>query len=536
MFNYLLKHKFVAAASSVAIGGSVYILDHDRRDRLVDKCVGHWRTFYFMTNIAYILFSFKHSFRNVEHGTPEYESAFHEVNERLANRAYHVVTRLGGYYVKFGQAMSTMQDIVPEEWLSVMKQCQDKCVPVPFSKLSRVIREDMGVDESELFAEISETPIGAASLAQVHKGRLKTGEEVAIKIQYPHIRKYTIQDLKNLHLVTVVVNYLFPSVDFRWYVDRFQGIVIEEIDFCYEAQNTIECKEFFKNQDYVYVPCVYEKYSSNRILVMEYVDGIKGNDFETMKKEHISSRKVCQMYVHAFSDMMFSGDFLHVDPHPGNLLIRRNSKVEGGLELVLLDHGMYHRFQPGFGEIWRKAWLGMVSQNKNEINSNLGKLGIAKFSQILTFALTGRGMDSNRRLGEKLSREEMEQVRAQFIQPLSIGSAVEYTASMSEMMKELPPDMVLILRTVMLMQGYIAQLGCSESERLQGMTWGAIRRQYALKGQKLGLASHMKWKWYLLLLRIKISLMDWWSSYIIRYYLGRSKTNEYSPEKIFGMW
>lgn len=172
--------------------------------------------------------------------------------------------------------------------------------------------------------------------------------------------------------------------------------MVEEIDFEIEKKNMETCREFFEGRDDIYVPKVYPDLCSHRICMMEFIHGIKVSNVKKLREESISTRRVAQLCVQAFSDMMFQTNFLHVDPHAGNLLVRTNS--HGDPQLVLLDHGMYNYVDPSFTSYLQELWLAMVSQDHKEVEQLCRVYGMEDFAQLLSLSLTGRSLDAQNKL------------------------------------------------------------------------------------------------------------------------------------------
>ena len=182
------------------------------------------RTCYFLGNMSLLVFDYWYSFRKLENGTPEYQEMEHTVNLRNADRLFKICecglricvirSHLGGYFAKFGQMASTMEQSIPPEYTKTLAKCQDHLSSVPFSVFERVIHEDFHAKPEDLFLHVDDTPVGCASLAQVHRGVLRTGEEVAIKVQYPTVAKDTEVDLRNIELVTKICGKVFKNFQY----------------------------------------------------------------------------------------------------------------------------------------------------------------------------------------------------------------------------------------------------------------------------------------------------------------------------------
>lgn len=153
------------------------------------------------------------------------------------------------------------------------------------------------------------------------------------------------------------------------------------------------CRAFFEGDSSIYIPHVYREYSSKRICVMEYIRGVKASDVQGIKAFGLHPPEVAKLIVKAFSDMMFQSPFMHVDPHPGNMLVRcipDSSKPQ----LVLLDHGMYNYVEEGFLPFIQELWLGMVSQKTQYVEELCKPYGMEKYAQLLSLSMTGRSMNA----------------------------------------------------------------------------------------------------------------------------------------------
>ena len=179
--------------------------------------------------------------------------------------------------------------------------------------------------------------------------------------------------------------------------------MLQEIDFSIEATNTKVCREFFEGNESIYVPKIYDSLCSKRLCVMEFIHGVKVNDVEQIRKEGIETKQVARLCVQAFAAMIFQAPFLHVDPHAGNLFVRKQKN--GKPQLVLLDHGMYNYFEKGFNEFIQELWLAMVAQDQSRVNELCSVYQLERFAQLISLSMTGRSMTSHNKFGEEMSGE-----------------------------------------------------------------------------------------------------------------------------------
>src|SRR5579859_1189109 len=199
--------------------------------------------------------------------------------------------KLGVLMIKLGQFLSSRADLLPEEALAAIASLQDEVPPAPFSHVVSVIETELGKPVEEVFSILERKATAAASLGQVHKAVLKSnGETVAVKVQRPHIEQLVRSDLSTLKFVIWIIN---RFVDTREFIDlmgvyrEFKRTVYEEIDYITEAANAKRFKEMFKDDPTIRIPAVYDEYTTRRVLVLEWIDGIKINDYATLDREGI---------------------------------------------------------------------------------------------------------------------------------------------------------------------------------------------------------------------------------------------------------
>lgn len=217
--------------------------------------------------------------------------------------------------------------------------------------MKAIFESDLHKHSSDLFIDIDEKPIASASLAQVHRAKLAgTNQDVAIKLQYPFLMIQSKWDLIMLKKLTQFCNYLIRKrknneFDFIKLYDEWTSTLVEELDFSIEVKNALKTKKLFEGNDRIYIPHYYTELCSDRLIVMEYVEGIKVNQAELMKMKGIDTKLVAKNLLNIFTTMIFKHGFVHCDAHPGNFLIRsKNNSV--GHEIVLLDHGLYRSLRP----------------------------------------------------------------------------------------------------------------------------------------------------------------------------------------------
>lgn len=260
-----------------------------------------------------------------------------------AQRFLRLATRLQGLLIKAGQLVGARADLFPEEYVKVLSVLQDEVPPRPFARVRPVIEAELGRPLGELFAELEPTPVASASLAQVHRGVLRNGTVVAVKVQYPDIERTVEVDLRNIAILArwfrrlVLRDFAIDSL-----VDELRTTVRLELDFRQEARNAEELARRFQRVPHILVPRMYREHTSRRLLLMEYIEGVKITDPQAVAVAGGSAEKILLLILDAYLQQILLNGFFHADPHPGNLL------VQPGPRVVLLDFGMVRRLSPEF--------------------------------------------------------------------------------------------------------------------------------------------------------------------------------------------
>ena len=223
------------------------------------------------------------------------------------------------------------------EFWKEFEKLQDSVETVPFAEVKAIVEEELGDSLTKLFAQFSEKPIAAASMAQVHKAKLHSGEVVAVKVQRPGIREIIDTDLDILFFAashmekhsTFLHHYRPLEI-----VKEFALWTRKELNFLVEAQNAVRLKEELKREKKVTAPTIYHMYCSKRVLTMEYIEGVKLGDVEGLKRLHISREQISMTYFMTILHQALICGFFHADPHPANIFVQKNGK------LVFLDCGI----------------------------------------------------------------------------------------------------------------------------------------------------------------------------------------------------
>jgi predicted unusual protein kinase regulating ubiquinone biosynthesis (AarF/ABC1/UbiB family) len=258
--------------------------------------------------------------------------------KKRQKRAQWLVDRLmnlGPTFIKIGQSLSTRADLIPIEYIEKLTQLQDRVPEFNSQEAIRVIETELGQPLDNLFESFTVSPLACASLGQVHRARLLSGEEVVIKVQRPNLEGLFNLDFEVLHRLTRWLN-IFPAVkkyNLEAIYQEFFELLFQEIDYIHEGKNADRFRENFKNYPQVKVPLVYWQYTTRRVLTLEYVPGIKVDDRETLLANGINVDGIIQLGICTYLKQLLQDGFFQSDPHPGNMAVSQ----EG--ELIFYDFG-----------------------------------------------------------------------------------------------------------------------------------------------------------------------------------------------------
>ncbi|MGD1907966.1 MAG: ABC1 kinase family protein [Leptolyngbyaceae cyanobacterium] len=253
-----------------------------------------------------------------------------------------ILTQLGPAYIKIGQALSTRPDLVPPAYLGELTRLQDQLPPFSNEVAFKYIEQELGGTPSEIYEEISLKPVAAASLGQVYKGKLKTGETVAIKVQRPGLAQRITLDLYILRQLAQWITNRVEQVrsDLVGIMDEFGARIVEEMDYTHEGHNAQRFAQLYSHLPNIYVPHIYMEYTARRVLTMEWIEGTKLTQIDALARQGIDATRLIEVGVQCSLRQLLEHGFFHADPHPGNLL----AMADGNL--AYLDFGMMSEVKP----------------------------------------------------------------------------------------------------------------------------------------------------------------------------------------------
>lgn len=286
------------------------------------------------------------------------------------------LTELGPTFIKLGQLLSTRPDVVGVALARELEELQEHVAADPPEVVRQIIVQELGRPAEEVFDEFHDEPLASASIGQVHRARLKTGENVVVKVQHPAIEEKLIVDLEILNGLAFLAERI---PDFQIYrplavVAELRRTLVREIDFVRELRNLQEFRSNFESSPDVRIPRAFPELSTKRILVLEYLDGMKLTEPERLKELAIDFNEVARRGALAYLKMIFEDGLYHADPHPGNIMVFPDGSIG------LLDFGMVGRLDDRLKERVQELITALVGQDSEHLSIIVSEVGAAPIS------------------------------------------------------------------------------------------------------------------------------------------------------------
>jgi len=283
---------------------------------------------------------------------------------------------LGPTFIKIGQALGTRADLLPLEYVRELATLQDQVPAFSTAEAFAIIESELGRSLHESFVEIDSAPIAAASLGQVYRARLHTGQEVAVKVQRPNLESTIAFDVAILFRLVKLTNRFFPkaneNADWEGMLHEFHSTIFEEMDYVKEGRNADRFRYNFRTWRAVRVPKVFWSHTNTRVLTLDFIRGTKVVDIEGLKAHRISAVKVNRLLIRTYLKQLLEDGFFHADPHPGNLLV-----MDSG-HLAFFDFGMVGRISPKLQMQMIDAFFHVVGRDVRGLGQDIINLNFLK--------------------------------------------------------------------------------------------------------------------------------------------------------------
>ena len=291
---------------------------------------------------------------------------------KRAAQLRQILTRLGPTFIKVGQALSTRPDLVRKDFLEELVKLQDQLPPFPTPIAFAIIERELERSVEDAYSQISPEPIAAASLGQVYKARLHSGEEVAVKVQRPNLLPLLTLDL---YLMRWAAGWIAPWLplnlghDLTLIVDEFGTKLFEEVDYLNEGRNAEKFAANFQDDPTVKVPAIYWRYSNRHVLTLEWINGCKLTDLDKIRESNLDSNALIEIGVTSGLRQLLEFGFFHADPHPGNLF----ATPEG--QMAYIDFGMMDQLNQTTKEALVDAVVHLINQDYEALARDFVNLG-----------------------------------------------------------------------------------------------------------------------------------------------------------------
>lgn len=362
------------------------------------------------------------------------------VGERIRN----FLEDLGPTFIKVGQLASTRPDIIPKDIIKELTKLQDHIDPVPFEQIRKIVEYELNGKIEEFFHSFDETPLGVASIGQVHEALLPSGEKVAVKVQRPNVGKQVHIDLEILHEMAEraekrmdwAKRYQVVEV-----VEEFEKAIIDELDYEKEGRNADLMARQFEDQPEVYIPEIYWNYTTKKVLTMEFVEGIKLDDHEGLEKNRCDNEWLAETLVHAVFYQMFEDGYFHADPHVGNFfaLPEKNG-------IAVMDFGLVGRLTREMQRNLASVVLAMVNQDTKKMTRAMRRMGVVPAD-----------------IDEHEWEGDIDQLLIKYydipFSEISLGQAITDMFRIAHKHRiEIPSDLTLVGKTMLTLEGVVEQL------------------------------------------------------------------------------
>lgn len=351
---------------------------------------------------------------------------------------------LGPTFVKLGQIASTRSDLIPQDIIKELEKLQDQVGQIPYTEIQEIIEKELGEPIHAIFKDFNQEPLAAASIGQVHHAVLQSGEEVAVKVQRPNIEKKIHTDLEILmNFATLAETRLEWANQYKIteIIEEFKASILAELDYTLEGRNAHKIAMNFKNdKEGVKVPDVYWNFTTERVLTMEFVKGIKLDENVQLIQEGYQPKVIAEKLIHNLFEQILLDGFFHADPHPGNVMVLPEH------QLLFMDFGMVGRLTPLMKEHLTDMIIALARQNTHAIVKAIYRMGVVPDE-----------------VNDDMMRGDIEELRDKYydvpFSQVSLGEAVnDLFGVASKHQIRIPADLSLVGKALITLEGTVERL------------------------------------------------------------------------------
>lgn len=353
------------------------------------------------------------------------------------------IEEMGPTFIKLGQIASTRPDLVPADILKELERLQSHVQAFPYEDAVNIIEESLDAKLDDVFLSLDEKPLGSASIGQVYKGQLVTGETVAVKVQRPNIENTVRNDLEILHrLASLAEKQMSWAKQYQLVdmIDEFSTAILDELDYTIEGRNAEKIGKQFEDDDRVKIPEVYWDASTKNVLSMEFIGGVPINDFKAIEKHGYSKEVLAERLTNAVFHQVLIEGFFHGDPHPGNINILEDETI------ALMDFGMVGRLTKDMKANFGFLLLSMMRKDASGVVRAITRMGVVPDD-----------------VNMKMLKRDTELLRDKYydvaLSRLNIGEAVQDLFNVANKHHvKLPSDFTLLGKTILTLESIVSQL------------------------------------------------------------------------------
>jgi len=368
-------------------------------------------------------------------GPPRFVSD--ETHRQRARKLTRTIASLGPSFIKLAQVFAIRADIIPQIYIEELRNLHDRVPPFPAAEVRRRVQAELKEPLDVIFSSFESEPLAAASLGQVHRARYQ-GEDVIVKVLRPGVEELVATDVR------VVQNLIFVLEQFidhhiirstRTIIEEFSRVIAEEMDFEHEADNVERFGELFRDSDFVIIPRVYRAVTTKHVLVMQFVEGFRVTEVDEILRHNVDTKKMIENLIEFYGDQLLIHGFFHADPHPGNILIRPDSRI------VLLDYGMVLEITPELRQDLVRIVIAAVRNDIDELINMAYKLEMLEYDVSPSVVREAAQAIISIHLDRTLTQRQIQEITYQIL-----GTFYRFPL-------RLPSSFVYILRAGVLIEG-----------------------------------------------------------------------------------